>query len=293
MAGQSGCVAVCYNTDMSLKQVSVILGSIVLGSAIVLGGLVLNSSTEAYQEGMRTDSGLEVSGRSEPMAVATSSAPAGSISEDAETEELSKDLMASYMKLKAAKRRSGTTSLTRAEKERLTREVRKTLEEHQRREIKRYEASDFTFAEPTRESVKRYGNYLGGVMAKYSPADAPNEAQVIISALEGNNPAKLTQLDPIITAFEKIRDAYAGITIPRDAATKHARLTTSVSRHLENLKGFRHFRRDAVDTLVSIKRYRRDATEMKRAIRDLIEYFREHDVSFQQDEPGSVFINTL
>lgn len=141
----------------------------------------------------------------------------------------------------------------------------------------------------TEETVRAYGNALGGVIIANSVTNE-NEAVILLRALSNEDKKELEKLEPIIAAYDNMFADARGLSVPNDARALHTALLSSFNALSENIRAMKAVYEDPLSALVHLGVYQKSADSLYTALKNLKAYFKTaHGIAFSADEAGSVF----
>lgn len=155
-----------------------------------------------------------------------------------------------------------------------------------------YTRTDLKIIVPTNEkTMKQYGNDLATAILAYPlPRNARPELEILNEALEVNNPALLSQLDPIITSYEATLAGFENTTVPDEFIEEHLMLMNSTRRLIGYVKDFRHVYTDTLPSLISTKNYAQDASMLYTTILETYKKLLDRKIQWESEDPASKLI---
>ena len=137
---------------------------------------------------------------------------------------------------------------------------------------------------------REYGNAVGDIMQRYT---VPNENEVAIlgKALETNDPAELSRLEPIIAAYQSMLNDTLATEVPPSLVKEHLDLLNTLNAILNSVQLMQRAFDDPFSALLRIRRYEDDATGLYYAIDNMRTAFEQAGVIYTQDEPGLFFFS--
>lgn len=149
-----------------------------------------------------------------------------------------------------------------------------------------YKASDLEIIKDAdTEAYRAYGNAVGNAI-KRNETKAPNEADILESASEHEDPEELAALEERVAHYEKLAGDIKIIPVPEDAAAVHADLLTALEALRLSTEGMRFLLTDPVKALASIGYYPHAAELLVESSKRLAAHLEQRGVSFEKDEPG-------
>lgn len=147
---------------------------------------------------------------------------------------------------------------------------------------------EYTIVPSTEESVRLYGNNIGEINLRY-PLETDNEMYILQKALEANDPKMLEDLSLIQSTYEHIVADLLQIPVPSDMVTQHTALLNAYEGVLADVKAMQLAFSDPLFSLARVKSYETDVKVLLQAFLDLRKIFETKEITFTNDEPGSLF----
>ncbi|MEK7609915.1 MAG: hypothetical protein AAB470_02225 [Patescibacteria group bacterium] len=150
-----------------------------------------------------------------------------------------------------------------------------------------YSASDiFISTDVSADSIRSYGNFVGSAFIKYSPQT--DAAEVASNAFNAGNMDLLTQIDPIISGYQKTINALISIPTPTSVAKYHIDLINGLSSIMYVAQGLRGSEKDPMQAMIALGTYDVAHTILESALLNIKNYFDSNDISYSTNEAGSV-----
>ena len=155
-----------------------------------------------------------------------------------------------------------------------------------------YTVSDINISpNESQATLKAYGNRIAMIIASNAVAEGTEgEVEILAEAVNNENPAVLTKLEPIIISYEGMVDAMLKVSVPQNLINEHLYLTNSFQALANDIGGMREVVRDPVLALVRIRRYESDAIAMYEAISNLYSKLDQAGIKWSKRDPVSSFI---
>lgn len=140
-------------------------------------------------------------------------------------------------------------------------------------------------------TLRSYGNQVAVIANSYTlEAGAQNELEILSQAFLRNDSKLLEQLEPRISAYEKMSADMLHLTVPSSLTHEHLSLI-NVYIALENdLKAFRHSYEDSLPAVLRYRRYPADAAALYTAISNLYLKLDESGIQWSDSDAASKFI---
>ena len=153
-----------------------------------------------------------------------------------------------------------------------------------------YKASELKIIKDADTGAYRaYGNALGKVIND-NETDGPNEADILESASEHEDPEELAAIAGRVKRYETIIAELKDISVPEGAAAIHADLLTAFEAVRLSTQGMQYLLTDPIRALGSIGYYPHAVGLLVESFNRLAAHFEEKGVSFAKDEPGYLLI---
>ena len=152
-----------------------------------------------------------------------------------------------------------------------------------------YTQKDIHVIESTPEGIRTYANTLASILINNDIAGGESELQILKQATQTNNPDELNKLDPIIAMYKNLRDQTLKTPVPRGFEKQHLDLINVYQGLYATLDGMKLVFTDPVVALLRIKRYQDDATGLSHALTNMYTALVPHANLLQQNDPAFVF----
>jgi hypothetical protein len=150
-----------------------------------------------------------------------------------------------------------------------------------------------TTSSNSEETFHTYGNSLGTALIQSSPNNLENEIDIFDEAVRSGSLERLADLDPIIEGYSNFLQELEEMTIPDDALEFHINLLTAVFGIQAGLQDMRNVTEDSLTALIAINTYSDGVEFLRISFEDLIFFFIQNNVVFQQSESGFNFISSI
>ncbi len=143
--------------------------------------------------------------------------------------------------------------------------------------------------------IRSYGNALGEIFARYANReDYPyDEVAIFGEALETKNPSGLAKLEFVSLAYENLTKDLLAIETPMSAAENHLALINGYDMFSETVGAMRFFFEDPLRGGLAYETYVGQTALNKVAFFNIMLYFENKNIVFEESEPGSLFNTSL
>lgn len=139
-------------------------------------------------------------------------------------------------------------------------------------------------------AIRRYVNMMGQSLMSNNVPDSQGELQIVYTALQTNDTAMLAQLDPLAAMYQKLRDEALATPVPERFAEDHLNLINAYHAMYQNINNFKLIFADPLVALLRVKRYQDDATALALILNSLYRNTTPFASLFTEDDPATVFI---
>lgn len=155
---------------------------------------------------------------------------------------------------------------------------------------KRYTLRDIKIkSDSSSAALRLYANRLGDILSRNTPAVKDHELNIFSRALELESETELAKLDPFVEGYRNVEQEFLGVEVPEAVATLHVAFLNQIADMHMVLTQMRNVFTDPMQTLSIMSEYDGYVTDLASSMRALAQYFRTHDVSFQQNDAGYFF----
>jgi|GEM_PF-672637 len=148
-------------------------------------------------------------------------------------------------------------------------------------------------------AIREFGNALGAIHKKNSPAKPENEIFLVIKAIQAQQQGLQKdeeipkKLNSIAMAYDAIAKESLKLPIPSSAATTHLKLINAMSRLSAIIDTFSYLYDDPVMAVVGISDYQIAVNQLRDALLTLNTYFDKNGVIFADGEMGKLLVNVM
>ncbi len=200
------------------------------------------------------------------------------------TERLSQDFFAEYL----AARNSGT-ALSDDQKSKLIENIAGS-QDLSAPKTNIYGLGDVkTSPDTSAAAIRNYGNTLGSIIIKNSTADLEGELDILQTALQNQDKAKLDELDPIIARYKEVIKESLTVNVPATAVNLQIEFLNATNDLTESISKMKIVLEDPVSTLKNLTLYSQGRSELIQAVSDFNTFFLKNGVLFAPNEYGYTF----
>lgn len=153
-----------------------------------------------------------------------------------------------------------------------------------------YSLEDITLLDTSLASeLKKYGNNLGIVFSKPTPAGYENELFIVNRVNETGKKADLKKLAQNISRYTTIRKELLETGVPKTLKNAHLAIINSLSFIIEGIKGMSLMETDPVGATKMILKYDEGLKALDLSTHQLTSYFKQQNIKFSSSEPGYIF----
>ena len=146
-----------------------------------------------------------------------------------------------------------------------------------------------TLNQPTNTNYHDYGNNVATILLSDMPKiDAPTIAS---NAFDANDLSLLSEIDPLISAYQKVINNLLIIKTPQSIAQYHIDMINSISNLLFVSQELRNIEGDPAQSIVALEDYTTAQDSLKASLLG-IKNTLQNKTSFTSIEPGTLF-NTI
>ncbi len=138
---------------------------------------------------------------------------------------------------------------------------------------KQYQLKDITIVPKTLESQTFYIETFIRVLKANPPKSKENELQIVMKAVESQNPADIKKLDPIIQAYKNILTEILKIPVPKDLVPEHMIYLNALSSVYTDLSEMRLVLEDPMRGYIGYAHFQKDALMLKIGFEGIQKYF--------------------
>ncbi|MCK5060204.1 MAG: hypothetical protein KAR00_03640 [Candidatus Pacebacteria bacterium] len=161
--------------------------------------------------------------------------------------------------------------------------------------FKTYSISDISIsAKKDGATLKTYGNTIGKLFKESAlPENAYEPLQTMEEALANNDPNGLNEIKILEKDGENIVRELLVLAVPQPLADKHLKLINAISSLAADFKAMANVLNDPLSAIVHIQSYFGSVRKIGDALKEIAHYFLENNITFQQQEDGSLLMNTI
>ena len=145
------------------------------------------------------------------------------------------------------------------------------------------------------EFIRSYGNTLGEIFARYAnKQDYPyDEVAIFGKAMETKNSSGLAKLEFVSLAYKNLTEDLFAIETPMSVAEIHLPLVNGYGMLSETVGAMRFFFEDPLRGGLAYETYVGQTALNKVAFFNIMLYFKNKNIVFAENEPGSLFNTSL
>ena len=145
------------------------------------------------------------------------------------------------------------------------------------------------------EFIRSYGNALGEIFARYAnKQDYPYDEVVIFGeALENKNPSNLFKLEFVSLAYKNLAEDFLAIETPMSVAENHLALINGYGMLSETTGTMQFFFEDPLRGGLAYETYVGQTALNQVIFFNMMIYFENKNIQFDESEPGSLFNTSL
>jgi hypothetical protein len=153
-----------------------------------------------------------------------------------------------------------------------------------------YTTADIEIISTDPVNIRRYANMMGQSLITNNVPKSNGELQIVYSALQTNDVAMLAELEPLANMYLQLRDDALATPVPERFATDHLNLINAYNAMYQNISNFKLIFEDPLVALLRIKRYQDDATALALILNAMYRNAAPFQSLFTTDDPATVFI---
>lgn len=153
-----------------------------------------------------------------------------------------------------------------------------------------YNTRDITVIPTTQDAIYTYGNTMGGILINNNVPNSPGELDILERAMRAEDPAILTELAPLATMYQNMRDQALATPVPEDFKKQHLDLINVYHALYMDISAMQQALNDPVMALLRVKRYQDDATGLAVALRNMYNALIPYARLYTVDDPVTAFL---
>jgi len=202
------------------------------------------------------------------------------------TDKMSKDFFARYMVLKQAGQTTNDASVKDAVSQTIANAASSATPP------KTYSTSDIRVTNDVSSSaIHTYANTVASIMLTYISKLDPTE--IATDALDNQTPEKLSEIDPIISGYQKTIAELLAVNVPQDLSGSHVDILNGLSILLYTSQGLRHIQDDSAQAMIALGVYPTGQDTLKSGLLDTKEYLSAQNIQITSTEPGYLFFTIV
>lgn len=141
-------------------------------------------------------------------------------------------------------------------------------------------------ADNGKTSISQYGENLGMIFKTNKPKDPKTTMDVIAKAIQSNDPAKMTELDSIITTYEKITADLLKMPVPRTFVKAHLDVVNSIRNGTSAIREMKSSLEDPFKALTVIQLYQKSVTTFIQVFQAINVFMVKNKIVYKQGSGG-------
>ena len=156
----------------------------------------------------------------------------------------------------------------------------------------KYSLNDLTLSSKNDEDfIRSYGNTVGEIFARYANKhDYPYDEVVIFGeAIKNKDSSNLFKLEFVSLAYKNLAEDLLSIEIPMSVAENHLSLVNGYGMFSKTVGAMQFFFEDPLRGGLAYETYVGQTALNQVAIFNIMLYFENKNIKFEEDEPGNLF----
>ncbi|MBU1091482.1 thrombospondin type 3 repeat-containing protein [Patescibacteria group bacterium] len=143
----------------------------------------------------------------------------------------------------------------------------------------------------TQEEIKNYGNSFGTIIKKYFDSIEQSEVKIVEEFLKNGNlkDEEIKNLEKISLAYKNTALDASKIKVPSETANEHLNVLNFFDKISENIQNIRNSGADPILRMLEINNYQQNASEAKKSLVNINNYFLRKQIIFNKGESGDIF----
>lgn len=201
-------------------------------------------------------------------------------SENTVTDTVATTLVSNYLALKQ------NDSLTGESAQKLINQTIDYVEKTGTKPVKITESQLNIVPDNGKTSISQYGENLGMIFKNNKPKDPKTTIDIVTRAIQSNDPAKMGEINNIITVYEKIVDDLIKMPVPKTFIKVHLDVINSIKNCTLALKEMKRGLDDPFKSLTNMGLYQKSITTLVRAIQATNNYITQNKIFYKQGSGG-------
>lgn len=157
---------------------------------------------------------------------------------------------------------------------------------------KLFTRSDIEITSDGGGALYTYANAVGTIVKDNNPnKPLENEAVILKRAVDADDPALLSDLSIISSAYKNIVADMLKLPVPDEVASKHLNLLNTFAAIADDVSGMEQVFTDPMLSYIKVKRYQDDVDGLAGAIEGMRKVLEEKKLVFDKNDAGSLFFS--
>lgn len=204
----------------------------------------------------------------------------GDSSENGVTDTIATTLISNYLALKQ------NDSLTGESAQKLIDQTIEYVEKNSSQTAPVSESQLNIVADNGKTSISQYGENLGMIFKTNRPKDPKTTLDIITKAIQSNDPAKMAELDSIITTYEKITADLLKMPVPKTFVKAHLDVVNSIKNGTTAIKEMKSSLEDPFKALAAIQLYQKSVTTFVQVFQAINIFIVKNNIVYKQGSGG-------
>ena len=204
----------------------------------------------------------------------------GDSSENGVTDTIATTLISNYLALKQ------NGSLTGESAQKLIDQTIEYVEKNSSQTALISESGLNIVADNGKTSISQYGENLGMIFKTNRPKDLKVAIDIVTKAIQSNDPAKIGELDGIITVYEKVLSELIKMPVPKTFVKAHLDVVNSIKSGTVALKEMRTSLDDPFKTLAAVGQYQKSVTTFVQVFQAINVFIVKNNIIYKQGSGG-------
>ncbi|MBI3020207.1 MAG: hypothetical protein HYY60_02680 [Parcubacteria group bacterium] len=155
---------------------------------------------------------------------------------------------------------------------------------------KKYTLANITITQKSdAETIRTYGNEIGGLLQKFYRNTSGDELQILDNAVKKEDATELRKLEPFAENYKNLAKELAGMRVPLILEDAHLGLVNGYQGTSDALSGMMTIFDDPMGGNIYIKKYQDNTELINKAFAELKNYFSRTGIRFKPEEYGYIF----
>lgn len=141
-------------------------------------------------------------------------------------------------------------------------------------------------ADNGRVSMAQYGDNLGNILKKYKTEQTKNELEIMSTAINSNDQAKLSELYEVVANYGEIEADLLKMPVPQTFTKVHLEIINRIEGIISSLKEIQNVFADPIKGLAALQAYKENASVFVSAIQAVNQYISKNNIVYKQGSGG-------